>query len=150
MNPCEYPERFLRGIVQKEHISNFYIRSSFFSSGFSKYPREDGYFDMSINWFDCKESLDQAMNQRKENTEEKAITYKHGIAEFNTNIINDIIKRYNNLLDYERAPLVDNAYHGNLLLSNKLDKLERTTLFGVMSYAFVTVHENINVEKTDL
>lgn len=148
MSQCEYPESFLRGIVQKEHISDFIIKSSFFSSGFSKNPREDGYFDMSINWYDCKESLDLAMNQRKENTEEKAITYKHGIAEFDTKIINDIVKRYKNLLSYERAPLDNNIYHGNLLLSDKLDKLERPTLFGVMSFAFVKVHDNRNVEKT--
>lgn len=149
MHQDDCPQTFLRGINAEVDLSQYGgVYSTFFKTGFSRIPREDGFHDLSINWFDCSDSLEQIMKQKKENTGD--VSYRYGIAEFDKELlIKVIIPMFEGKVVYERDPLPNNEYHGNLMYSSELLKHERNHLYGVLPVMFRKIHQNKYLEQKD-
>jgi len=115
-----YPENCLRGISDPGHIlEDGSLSSAAFN--FSETIRDDGWKELSINWDDdenCKEIL---LDQKKGNGE---LQFKAGYAILPRNELDHLSNQpmVNGILSYERLPLENNKYHGNILLRGNLPK----------------------------
>lgn len=112
----EYPTEFLRGIPNKDFLEQGIVTAKAFQ--FDSAEREDNYDEASINWCDDPGAIELALNQRKPNGK---IQFSAGIAVLNLNRTKDILSNIlqsGNLqpgtFEYERKPLPENKYHGNL------------------------------------
>jgi hypothetical protein len=83
--------------------------------------RGDGWVEQSINWEDDNLAIELSLNQQKENGD---FQFKVGLARIPREEIDRLNKQptVNGVLDYERQPLEDNPYHGNLLLRSDVPK----------------------------
>ncbi len=81
--------------------------------------RPDGWIEESINWMDDEEALQFTLNQTRQTGE---LHFKTGAAVLRRVELDRVRKRYIGHLDYERAPLEDNPYHGNVLLKGGVAK----------------------------
>ncbi|MDR2699273.1 MAG: hypothetical protein LBC12_00370 [Nitrososphaerota archaeon] len=112
-----YPEKLIRGISIREFIdANGRASASLFQ--FEDKVREDGFHETSISWYDEEDSLCCVMDQKKE---DGTIRFKIGAAILLRHWIDEINLRPDTkgFLSYERAPLEQNKYHGNLFVSDE-------------------------------
>ena len=88
---------------------------------FSDLIRTDGWKELSVNWDDDENSKNVLLDQKKENGE---IQFKAGYAIIPRSELDHLISQptVNGLLSYERSPLENNSYHGNVLLKGNLPK----------------------------
>jgi hypothetical protein len=132
-----YPDRCIRGISQK----NFITEGVATSSAFTFYDidiRQDGYLEQSINWEDDETVIEFTLKQEKNGS----IQFKGGVAIIACDQLDDLINRppIRGRLAYERAPIDDNKYHGNLLLKADTPKPIRRMITGGIA---LTVEEQI-------
>lgn len=124
----KYPDNCLKGILNDTFLSDGEIvRPSLFYFDESKNLRNDGWVEQSINWEDDINAIDFTRNQKKL---DDSIKFSAGIAVVLTEVIN-WQKKSPALKDgfsYERNPLTDNKYHGNLLLIKGTPKLTMQAL----------------------
>lgn len=130
--PAQYPEFFCRGIINNNGNQFYYtsldgntiserpiLRDTIFDK-FTKPdpPRSDNFHELSINWVDDDGALDLLMNYKK-GTE---IHYKGGACKTALSTFTEWTKKYAAAmhLKYERQPLEENKYHGNILRSPDL------------------------------
>ncbi len=113
----EFPDYCLRGIRNRSGIREQYGRVQVYAKAYkpdtrSKDWRTDGWIATSINWEDDEEALKDIF----ENTEASA----YGAARLARNHLDDFKANPNthDIVDYERAPLPDNRYHGNIVFRN--------------------------------
>lgn len=127
-----YPKEFLRGIANKDFIiDNGCILCTAFQ--FDDVARSDGYREASINWLDDDGAITLALNQRKENGK---IQFPGGVARIDLNYTKMILHNFSQAdFSYERAPLENNKYHGNLLLANSLSKQIRLMIMNGLALA---------------
>jgi len=123
-----YAEKLLRGIPNKTDFldDEGRVRQALFR--FSDKPREtDGFYDISINWWDNEEALSILMNQRKNDGGE--FQFKAGAAVIQLDDLDALIRKPNSSgeLFYERQKKPDNDYHGNIVC--KTNSKERQALF---------------------
>lgn len=110
-----YPDSCLRGIPNDDFLNEdgtvgahlFYFKKRF--------ERDDGWIEQSINWQDDDTVADLMFNQRKDDgtfqfTAGVAVLPRQEIDRLNTQPM------VRGLLAYERQPIENNPYHGNLLL----------------------------------
>ncbi|MDR3205702.1 MAG: hypothetical protein LBT41_01170 [Candidatus Methanoplasma sp.] len=121
----EYPDSLLRGIVDKrdQWYKEGLIQPALFKA-FGK-PDEEGWRELSINWYDCADALLQLLRKPSENG--GGLEYEGGAAQVKREEV-DRLKHHENhrgFIDYERDRLPDNEYHGNILFLNK-DPAEKT------------------------
>lgn len=114
----DFPKTFLRGLKGKTVITEEgYVQSEAFSFDTNKDRTKDNMLEMSINWEDCNEAVDLLLCQKKED----GVTDKFdvGFCRFLTEKLEEWfgLHKENKDFDYERYPLENNPYHGNLLLS---------------------------------
>ncbi len=115
-----YPDNCLRGISVPDHIlEDGSVSTAAF--GFSDLIRGDGWKELSINWDDDENSKEVLLNWKKENGE---LQFKVGYAIVPRAEIDHLINQptVNGTLSYERMPVENNNYHGNLLLKGNLPK----------------------------
>jgi len=93
--------------------------------------RPDGWGEESVNWMDDEEAIPFTLKQAKETGE---LQFKEGVAMLPRAELDKIRKRYNNLLDYERAPLEANSYHGNVLLNGNLPSHLKTQMRALLAH----------------
>ncbi|MCE7988200.1 MAG: hypothetical protein DYG89_44135 [Caldilinea sp. CFX5] len=124
---AEFPTHCLRGIRKKEY---FVEGTQVLSAGiFEPDPRTsdqraDGGSETSINWEDNATVVSFTLRNRQ--------SAAHGIARLPRQVIEEInqlpnLARYvgvrpDRFVSYERAPLPDNIYHGNLVFARQLPK----------------------------
>ena len=138
-----YPENSIKGIPNNDFlIEGKYVASHLFHF---KQARDDGAIEQSINWEDDASAIDFTLNQKKENGE---FQFKAGVAILPRSEI-DRLSRYpsiRGMLSYERSPLADNPYHGNLLLqrnvSTRIMKQIAASLALAVSGIITQNHEN--------
>ena len=131
-----FPNHAYRGISSIDYV-NFdeeIVHASAFQ--FSQTPGRDDFLECSINWADDMGALKQLAMQRNPRKQDcyqfiagacrvprsgiehtKALAMAHG------------------LLSYERSPLDDNKYHGNLLCSANANKKVRKMIEGAIALA---------------
>ena len=122
-----YPEEMVRGLSNKDTIED---DNTVLSAAF-QFTEIAGRQELSINWKDDEGAIDVAMNQKKKNSED--FQFKVGVAILSRRKIDDI-----KFLTYERAPIPENHYHGNLFY-NDLSQGKKRLLSGMLSMAVVKV-----------
>lgn len=125
MDVIKYPADFWRGISNKDFISNGVVLPSAFQ--FDDAIRDDGYKELSINWNDCVESLEIALNQRKQN---EKLQFPGGVARLELSKVEMFLHTHiaQRIFTYERRIVEGNPYHGNLLVSGTSPKAVRSLI----------------------
>jgi hypothetical protein len=93
-------------------------------SDYTQY-RIDEYHEASINWEDDPQAVTLLLEQKKEGTEE--LMFKFGYARLPLNLVRMTLKSMitHKYLDFERKPLKNNPYHGNILILGNINKKEK-------------------------
>lgn len=113
----EYPLTFLRGIPNKSpqfFDSNDQITGGIFRPADEQLPVDD-FYELSINWEDDSSILNITLQSRLEDGE---LHFKGGAARISRQKIDEMQQEppYKGVVKYRRSPLIDNKYHGDLLL----------------------------------
>ena len=111
------PEKYIRGILNSSHICDGYLTQQIFL--FSLSDHNTGQNESSMNWCDDEKTIDFSLKQKKETGEP---LFGHGVAVLDTSALKKCINQYKNEINCERYPVKDNPYHGNLLISNNINK----------------------------
>lgn len=136
-----YPNSFFRGITEQNYKDGYLLPESFHID--TETGRNDGYTEISITWNDEPESFTVIASQINERT--NAIQFPAGIAEIQRNEFEDRMRPHLVVknMSYERAPLENNKYHGNILLKASLDKTMRTMIKSQLALlAQAHIHSN--------
>ena len=114
----DYPKNSIKGIPNDSYLPAGTVGAHLF---YFEQSRDDGAVEQSINWEDDKCAIDFTLNQRKESND---LQFRAGVAIIPRSEIDRLNKRLaiRGLLSYERSPLDDNPYHGNLLLQANVPK----------------------------
>ena len=156
----EYPKLYLRGISRDDSqffnppIPNTTFRiptANIFSGGFdSNDERQDDFEELSINWIDDDGAFEVAFNQK--NSKSGECQFKAGVGVYDFGTLKEIVSSqyFKEVLDYERAPIPNNKYHGNILLhkgvsAEKSMKSMKNMICGKIAMAYVEYRENPNV-----
>lgn len=114
-----FPNNSIKGIPNKDFlIDGMTIGSHLF---YFSQPRDDGKVEQSINWEDDDSVIGSTLSQERE---DGSLQFNAGVAVLPRSEIDRLNKRpaIRGLLSYERSPLNDNPYHGNLLLQANVPK----------------------------
>jgi len=148
----DYPDKFIRGVLSMNYVDADGRATAEIFLFNDNANRGDGFSEASINWYDDKNALNLIMEQRKENdNNESAYKFPYGAAIIERAEADRIIKipLYKNVFNYERAPLDNNKYHGNLLLKhsdNAIKKRIRTQIASALAlYAQLMSREQYSV-----
>lgn len=117
-----FAKEMIRGITKDEFIEGGHVLAGAF-----EFNKNNDRFEASINWYDDDGAIEIAMNQRKKDSEE--IQFKAGLAILSTDLVRKI-----DYICFERAPIDDNEYHGNLYYTNLSNSLKKL-LYGQLSMA---------------
>jgi hypothetical protein len=115
-----FPENCIRGIPNDDYLTpDGPVGSHLFH--FKLENSVDGWFQTSINWEDDDSAIALTLEQKKP---DGTLQFKAGVAIVPTDEIDRLSKRptVRGLLSYERRPLPDNPFHGNLLLNERTSK----------------------------
>lgn len=127
----QFPEEFLRGISNIDFVKDGQVLPSAFQ--FDDADRDDGKMEASINWLDDEGAIAVALNQTKDNGK---IQFPGGVARIEVAFAKQILRNFSQKeFSYERAPLKNNKYHGNLLLASSLHKQRRHMLMTGLALA---------------
>ena len=119
-----FPDKCIRGIINRSCLEDDYTASINLFPFHDHGCRTDGWIPESINWIDHKNVISFTLNRRNVDGE---LQFTVGIAVLPRNEL-DRLRRRTGFLDglkYERDPLPENDYHGNILLSNSLSKTKK-------------------------
>lgn len=142
----KYPEELIRGIANKDFISEEgYVLPAAFQ--FEKTAREDGYCELSVNWNDDYGAILEAMNKRKENNGK--LQFSIGITKMERRRMEFYLKDHieTKRLSYERKPVVNNDYHGNLLIHKNTSSQVRNLIMNGLS---LTAGRNIIPQTNEI
>lgn len=113
-----YPETFLRGLSGKTAVTDDgYVLSEAFQFSENKERTKDGMHEMSVNWEDGNEAVDQLLGQKKKDSD--AVQFNIGFCRFASAKLKEWFGTHiqNGDFGYERHPVDGNPHHGNLLAS---------------------------------
>ena len=139
-----YPSSFYRGITGQYYKDGYLLPEAFKID--KETGRKDGYMEISITWNDEDESFQVIASQINERTGN--IQFTVGISEIIKKEFDDRMQPQLVLknLSYERAPMADNKYHGNILIKGDLDKTMRTMIKSQLALlAQARIHLNPNI-----
>lgn len=126
-----FPEEFIRGISNKDFIHNGLVLSSAFQ--FEYFGHINNMLEVSINWVDDEEAVELALNQKKENGK---LQFSAGVARLELEMVKLFLRSFTpEVFSYERAPLEDNSYHGNLLVSANANRQIRQLIMNGLALA---------------
>jgi len=109
------PSNFIRGIPNATFLNEGgSVGAHLFYFDLTS-DRDDGWIEQSINWEDDDSTIEFTMQQRKSDGE---LQFKTGVVVVPKDEIEKLNSRptIKGLLSFERRELIDNPYHGNLLL----------------------------------
>ena len=143
MTKEKYPDFCLKGITNEKHIDECgSISNEAFRWDESK--NNLGYNESSINWMDNEDVIKITLNQKNA---DGSFHFKAGVAKLSKSQIDRCIN-LNTIerISYERRPVEDNKYHGNLLLKKDLDKSTKNRL---IAQIILSQEEFIPQQKDD-
>ena len=118
-----YPIDYIKGIPNNDFLikEDLSIGSNLFYFKIED-VRPDGWIEQSINWKDNDAVVDFTLNQTKI---DGTVQFKVGIAVFPRDELDRLNRQptVKGLLSYERQPLQNNAFHGNILLKAGVPRL---------------------------
>lgn len=120
-----YPKFFLRGISREDFIKNGFVTIAVFQ--FDDDAREDGYRELSINWYDDDDSLTELLSQLNK---KGCIQFTGGATKMLLSEVKNFMSPFiqNKLFSFERKEIENNKYHGNLLIYNSVTKQEKAMI----------------------
>lgn len=124
-----FPECFLRGFNTPDCFTKEQnIAIGAFQFGNHTDERNDNYHEASINWEDDEGSVKTLLEQKKDNTNE--LMFKYGYARLPLNLVKMTLKSLmsKDYLNFERKPLENNPYHGNILIPGDINKQEKSMI----------------------
>lgn len=97
--------------------------------------RADQGLETSINWEDDLSALSLTLSQ-----------YEYGAVRLHRTVLNEIgnLSLYRGSLYYERRPLDNNPYHGNIVFAHSLGKLAQRAI--AMHLAVACIPVNVSLE----
>ena len=100
--------------------------------------RGDGWLESSVNWRDDEEAVAVTLRQRKADGQ---IQFRIGAALLPRDEIEQLRRRplLIGLLEYERRPLDDNPYHGNILVRAGTSKPTRNLIASGLALAVTEI-----------
>jgi len=100
--------------------------------------RGDGWLESSVNWRDDEEAVAVTLRQRKADGQ---IQFRIGAALLPRDEIEQLRRRplLVGLLEYERRPLDDNPYHGNILVRAGTSKPTRNLIASGLALAVTEI-----------
>jgi hypothetical protein len=142
------PDTCIRGILNNNFIySDGTVGSDLFF--FADPDRGDGWSPLSINWEDDESAMTEILQQTRS---DGAFRFKTGaviLPKREIDRINDSLN-VRGLLSYEREPLLQNDYHGNLLCSASADKRTMKQIAAGLALAISDVKwRNTDEESSD-
>lgn len=139
----DYPNKLIRGLSNPNDLDDEGSVSVSFFIFQENQQRTDNKKELSINWCDDKsKALSIAMNQTKG---DGSLQFKVGVAVLSRGTLDMLKKSYQckGKLDYERAPIENNEFHGNITcvtgLKKPIENLIRAAL--VLSVTSVITRE---------
>jgi len=110
----KYPENCIKGIPNSSYLSEDSLVLSHLFHFKIQDSREDGWIENSVNWEDDENAIDFTLGKRKNGD----FQFKAGVAIVQRSELDRLKDKpsIKGLLDYERARLPDNNYHGNILI----------------------------------
>jgi hypothetical protein len=116
-----FPDRCVKGIPNEAFVAPEGIVGAHLFYFKVEGARDDGWIEQSINWEDNETVIEFTLNQTRETGE---IQFRVGVVTVPRERIDELNARpvYRDLMSYERQPLPDNPYHGNLLLRETVSK----------------------------
>lgn len=141
----EPPNQFYRGLSsQNDFTQEGYISGSAFEFHDHTSERNDEYWETSINWNDSPDSLKTLMSLKSDKTQKLMFDcYSYLLISQLRSSFALLIE--NKHLKYERKPLKDNIYHGNILVLGSLDKKTKTLIKN--NLAMIATHNMNNMRK---
>ncbi len=117
-----FPASFLRGVPNPDFLLEDGSAATHLFHFEDEHRRSDGWTEQSINWEDNQSALELIFNQRRGDGE---LQFKTGAVRVSREEIDRLNRRPTvaGMLDYERRPIENNPYHGNLLLRSNVPKL---------------------------
>lgn len=117
-----FPINILRGIPNSSFLLEDGSAATHLFHFEDEHRRDDGWTEQSICWEDDQHALELVLSQRKEHGDYQ---FKAGAVRIPREEIDRLNQRPTiaGLLNYERSPLENNPYHGNLLLRSDTPKL---------------------------
>ena len=127
----EYSDNLLRGLSADDWVSDGLVTWAAFQIKFEPPFLRNGCAAQSICWEDDASVIDLMMQQKKDGH----IRFRAGIARLPREDVDHIMKLppFRDILSYEREPLPDNKYHGNLLESPDINRTQRKLLPAVIA-----------------
>ena len=127
----DFPARCLRGIPNTSQ-EFLYPDGTVTPAVFQFMDRDEEWMDLSINWEDDNGASETLLNQTKQDGE---IQFKAGYAIIPREEIDHYSRQPAILgaLSYDRKPLDNNIYHGNILLLRNIPKLKKRTVQAVLA-----------------
>lgn len=116
-----FPDNCIRGIPNASFIVEDGSVGSHLFHFKDEHHRDDGWIEQSINWEDDEKAIEFTLNQKKEDGD---VQFQAGVVIIPREEIDRLNRRptVNGVLSYERQPLENNPYHGNILLSENVPK----------------------------
>ena len=127
----EYSDNLLRGLSAEEWVRDGLVTAAAFQIKFEKPFIKGECAAQSICWEDDTYVIDMMLQQKKDDN----FQFKEGIAKLSRGSVDNIsrLQSFRGILSYERDPLPDNKYHGNLLVRHESSKTQRKLLPAVMA-----------------
>lgn len=124
-----FPEHFYRGFGTSDCFTQFgYVAAGAFQfKPNTQEPRSDDYNEASINWDDDPQALKTLLSQINSKTGE--LQFQNGYVRIPMSTLLPMVREHikKGHFSYERRPLPNNVYHGNLLLHSSFKKAELKT-----------------------
>ena len=143
----DFPAEFLRGVPNNDFIeeegnpaSNLFT----FEKKKNDPDAQEVFFEESINWNDDKEAHEKIFNQKKEDGK---FQFNYGVVVLCRHELDRLISNQTVGPDlaYERYPIDDNIYHGNILLKAEIEKKKKRRVAAAI--ATICVKEVIAFER---
>ncbi len=136
----ELPSNCIKGVSIQDQLIDSDVAAPLLFYFDMNSKREDGFCEQSINWEDDNEVIDFTLQQKKFDSK---LQFKIGAAILPRIEIDNLNKRdaIKNLLSYERQPLAENPYHGNILLKADVEKRKMKLIAAGMALAVSKIIE---------
>jgi hypothetical protein len=134
-----YPNELIRGITNKDYLDEDGRASTAMFQFDENEERTDDFMEVSINWNDDDGALNHILNQCKKDTSE--YQFKIGAAFISKQMLDQVLNSFNyrGRLSYERHPLHNNTYHGNLLMQKNMNKGQRAMIAGSIALCITDI-----------
>jgi hypothetical protein len=122
-----YPDNCLRGIWNEQHVGKDGLVDTSVFYFTDACVRPTGDFEQSVNWEDDDKAIPFTLSQKKEDGTPQ---FKGGVAVIARSELDRLSKlpTLDQALSYDRQPLPENSYHGNLVLAAGVSKQRRKYL----------------------